>query len=98
MTQIVNITQARNEISALVSTVSQQKKSVVIVRDSKPEAVLIPYDTFLRGQEEQEKEWDTRFERLLKEGKKTFKKWAKQQGISPDTLKEEDVYDLIAKV
>ncbi|OGG31231.1 hypothetical protein A3I51_01375 [Candidatus Gottesmanbacteria bacterium RIFCSPLOWO2_02_FULL_38_8] len=98
MQQIVNITEARNDLSNLVSKVSKNRKPVVIIRDSKPEAVLVSYQEFISNQEEQKKLWDQTFENLQKEGKKAFRIWAKKRNIDVDKLTEEEVYDLIDKV
>lgn len=98
MQQIVNITEARNDLSNLISSVSQNKKPVVIIRDSKPEAVLVSYQEFINNEEEKKKLWDQTFEKLQREGKKAFRVWAKKRNIGVDKLTEEEVYDLIDKI
>ena len=98
MQQIVNITDARNDLSNLVSSVSQNKKPVVIIRDSKPEAVLVSYQEFIESEEEKKKLWDQTFEKLQKEGKKAFRAWAKKRNIDVNKLTEEEVYELIDQV
>ncbi len=97
MQQIINITQARNNLSKIVSSVASKRKKVVIVRDSLPEVVLIPYRDYLVGEEKKEKMWKLRFEQLLKKGKKEFKKWAKKKKINLKKLSEEKVYEIIDK-
>ena len=97
MQQIINITQARNNLSALVSRIAKDKKNVVIVRDSMPEAVLVPYREFVKNEADKEKLWKLEFEKLLSEGKKSFRVWAKKKNIDVDKLTEEEVYDLIDK-
>lgn len=97
MQQIVNITDVRNNLSSLISDVSKDKKTIVIVRDSIPEAVLVSYRNYLNNEAERENQWKLEFENLLKEGKKSFRKWAKKKNIDLDKLSEEEIYDLIDK-
>lgn len=91
MQQMVNITQARNGLSDLVSQVAATLNPVVIVRDSKPEAVLVPYSTVLREQEL----WRQKWEVLLTAGKKAGKTWAKKGKINTEKLSEKELYDLV---
>lgn len=98
MQRIISITDVRNNVSRIVSDVAQTKRKVVIVRDSIPEAVLIPYQEFLTQEQEREKLWQMRFARLLKTGKNTFKKWAAKRKINVDKLTEEEMYEIVEKV
>lgn len=98
MQQIYNITQVRNNFSSLVSEVARKKKTMVIIRDSIPEVVLISYEEYIKTEEEKEKLWQVRFEKLLKEGKKAFRKWSKEKKINLKKLTEEKVYDIMDKV
>ena len=97
MQQIMNITQTRNSLSKVVSDVAKQKKQVVIIRDSMPEAVLIPYEDYLASAKDKDLLWQARFNRLLTQGKQTFKIWAKKNKVNISKLKEEEIYDLIKK-
>lgn len=97
MQQIVSITDARNNLSRLVADVSKRDTSVVIVRDSVPEAVLMPYSRILKNDREKEKVWRLRFDRMMATGKKIGRQWAKKHGIDPDKLTEEEVYVLVEK-
>jgi len=98
MQQIVNITQVRNNLGSMVSSVVKDKKNVIIIRDSKPEAVLIPYQEFVKTETDKERLWKLEFEKLQREGKKAFRAWARKKGIDVDKLTEEEVYDLIDKI
>lgn len=91
MQQMVNITQARNGLSSLVSQVAATLNPVIIVRDSKPEAVLVPYSSVLREQGR----WRQKWEELLADGKKTGKAWAKKRRLNEKKLSEEELYDLV---
>lgn len=97
MQQILNITQTRNNLSSIVSRVAGEKKDVIIIRDSQPEAVLIPYSEYLLRQERTDRTWRLRFEQVLRRGRQSFRKWAKANNVNLKNLKEEDVYDLVEK-
>ena len=97
MQQIMNITQARNTLSQLVSDVAKNKKSVVIIRDSMPEAVLVSYDEFVSTDNEKQDLWALRFDRMLRKGKQAFAVWAKKNKIAVNLLSEEDAYKIIKK-
>ena len=98
MVQISNITDLRNNLAGLVSSVAKEKKTIIIIRDSLPEAVLVPYEEYARNEEEQEKLWKLRFENILKKGKIYGRKWAKKNKIPLNKLSEEEIYELVDKI
>lgn len=98
MQQIMNITDVRKNLSSIVASLAMNDASVVIVRDSKPEAVLFPYDRLLGDIKEKEELWKFRFERLLKAGKKAGSGWAKKKGINLRKTSEEEKYALVKKI
>lgn len=97
MQQILNITQVRNTLSDVVMQVAQTKNPVVIVRDSMPEAVLVPYATFLKDARDEETLWSLRFDRVVSSGKRAFTLWRKKNKMYPKKMTEEQAYGLIAK-
>ncbi len=76
--------------------VAQTKNPVVIVRDSMPEAVLVPYTTFLKDSRDEETLWSMRFDRAVTNGKRAFAQWLKKNKMNPKKMTEEHVYGLIA--
>lgn len=96
MQQIISITDARKQLSQLVAA-AQQGEEVVIVRDSIPEAVLMPYDYVLKRESEVTKLWNLRFDRLLARGKQTGKLWAKKNKINLKSVSEDKLYELVEK-
>ncbi|OGH18164.1 MAG: hypothetical protein A3F31_02715 [Candidatus Levybacteria bacterium RIFCSPHIGHO2_12_FULL_38_12] len=94
MQQIVNITQARNNLAKLVEKVKTTKQPVVIVQDSFPSVILYPYDEAIKQEEQREKLYKRELEDLLREGKKAFKRYLKKKGITKK-LTEEETYDII---
>ena len=97
MQQFVSVTEARARLKELMDIVATGKTRVVLVRESKPEFVLVRYDDVVRSEEAETKEWQERFRRALKEGRKFGRRWAKEQGIDLKKVTEEELYDLIEK-
>lgn len=97
MQQIISITDARKQLSQLVATTAQQGTEVVIVRDSVPEAVLVPYDRIIKQEAEKDKLWKLRFDRLLARGKQAGKLWVKKNKVDLKTISEDKLYDLVEK-
>lgn len=93
MLDLISITKARNDFSELVSQASSGEKSFVILRDSLPQAVLIPWQFYQR----QETKWQEEVEDLLGKGKILFKSWLKTQK-KPMPKNEKQAYSLINQV
>lgn len=52
MLQIINISEARNNLAKVVKNIKKTGKSVIIVQDSKPMVVLSPYEENTNSKEE----------------------------------------------
>lgn len=90
MLNLINLTQARNNLSRLVEEVFSAKKTYILIRDSIPQAVIIPYDQYLSAEEK----WQETMNKLMEKGKKTFKDWlAKNKKRYPKT--EDETYEII---
>lgn len=97
MQQIVSITDARNNLSQLVASVAKNQLPVTIVRDSEPEAVLIPYTKLLEDEKRNRELWKFEWQRLMREGRKAGKRWAKKNKIDVKKTSEKKLYELIDK-
>ncbi|OGK24096.1 hypothetical protein A3F58_04085 [Candidatus Roizmanbacteria bacterium RIFCSPHIGHO2_12_FULL_37_9b] len=49
MLNLVNITQARNNLSKLIDQVVEKKDHLVVIRESTPQVVIIPYSDYHRN-------------------------------------------------
>ena len=65
MQKIIGVTELQRRFHSVFDEVAKKGVPYVLTRGSRPEAVLIPYETFLRYQELEEKEVQARFDRLL---------------------------------
>ncbi len=52
MLQIINISQARSNLSSLLKQIKDTNESVIIVQDSKPVVIISPYTEDTNGKEE----------------------------------------------
>ena len=94
MMNLISITQARNNLSQLVRNVASKKQRYILIRDSKPQAVLIPYEEVIK----EEENWQAEFDRLMKQGRVHAKRWLKKQGLDKKDLTEAEQYELINRL
>ena len=93
MQNLINITEARSNLSQLIEDVFKQNKTYIVIRASKPQTVIIPYQDY----EKKEQRWQDEMEGLMKAGRQRFIKYLKENNIkSPKN--EEEVYKIIDKV
>lgn len=64
MQKIIGVTELQRHFRAIFDEVVRKKTPVVLTRGSRPEAVLISYQDYLRFQEIQENEVLARFDRV----------------------------------
>jgi prevent-host-death family protein len=64
MQKIVGVTELQRRFRAIFDEVVRKKIPVILTRGSRPEAVLISYEDFLRFQERQESEVIARFDQV----------------------------------
>lgn len=95
MIKIVGVTEARARLRAILSELRESGQPVILARDSKPEAVIIPYNEYVRSQEQAQALWNLRFEAALRKSHAAFRQWLQAQGRDPDALSEEEILDLI---
>jgi prevent-host-death family protein len=64
MQQIVGVTELQSKFRSFFEDVVSKHVPLVLTRGSRPEAVLIPYEDYLRFQQMQESEVLSRFDRV----------------------------------
>jgi prevent-host-death family protein len=64
MQKIIGVTELQRRFRSVFDEVVRKRTSVVLTRGSRPEAVLIPYQEYLRFQEIQESEVLARFDQV----------------------------------
>lgn len=94
MLQIINITDARNNLAKLIERIKTTKEPVVIIQDSNPSAVVYPYDEMAKREEERNQLFQLKFQKIFTEGEKKFKQYLKKKSIKTP-LSEEKAYSII---
>jgi len=94
MLQIINITDARNNLAKLIRKVKTSKKPVVIVQDSAPSVVIYPYDELMKKEEQQDQLFQLRFRQIFKNSEKAFKEYLEKNKL-PTPSTEGEAYSLI---
>lgn len=64
MQAIVGVTELQRSFRTFFDQVTQKHIPIILTRGSRPEAVMIPYEDYLRFQEQQESEVLARFDRV----------------------------------
>ena len=64
MQKIVGVTELQRKFKTFFEDVSRRRIPIILTRGSRPEAVLIPYEDYLRFQEMQESEVLARFDQV----------------------------------
>jgi prevent-host-death family protein len=65
MNKIIGVTELQRSFRTIFDEVARRRTPYILTRGSRPEAVLIPYDEYLRFQQFQEKDILGRFDRLM---------------------------------
>ena len=94
MLQIINISDARTNLSKIIQKIKETKKPVVIVQDSVPSVVIYPYEEILKNDEERERLFQLRFKEVFAEGENAFKKYLKRKGIKKPRT-EQEAYSIV---
>ena len=64
MQQIIGVTELQRKFRSFFEDVVSKRTPLVLTRGSRPEAVLIPYEDYLRFQQMQESEVLARFDKV----------------------------------
>lgn len=94
MLQIINITDARNNLAKLIQRVKSTKEPIVIVQDSTPSVVIYPYDELAKKEEEKDQLFQLRFQQIFAEGEKAFANYLKKNNLSTPAT-EDAAYSVI---
>jgi len=65
MNKIIGVTELQRSFRTIFDEVARRRTPYILTRGSRPEAVLIPYDEYLRFQQFQEKDILGRFDRII---------------------------------
>ena len=84
MQEIIGVTELQRKFRQFFDQVVRKRIPVILTRGSRPEAVLIPYEDYLRFQQMQESEVLARFDRV----------WNRLAEVNADISDEELAADI----
>lgn len=84
MQLIVGVTELQRRFRSFFDQVVGNRSQIILTRGSRPEAVLIPYEDYLRFQQMQESEVLARFDRV----------WERLEGLNAAYSDEEIAADI----
>lgn len=90
---LISSTYARNNLSQILNEVTKEGKRFILIRESQPQAAIIPYTDLI----EQEKEWQLEFQRLMQKSRSSFLKFLQKQKIKEKDLTEKKLYEFVNK-
>lgn len=79
MNKVVGVTMLQRNFRAIFDEVARDKIPYVLTRGSRPEAVLIPYEEYLRFQQLREQGVLERFDRLLAKMAEMNARWSEEE-------------------
>jgi prevent-host-death family protein len=86
MQKIIGVTELQRKFRLFFETVVRTRTPLILTRGSRPEAVLIPYEDYVRYQQMQESEVLAQFD----------KAWARLAEVNADFSEEEIAADIKA--
>lgn len=93
MLNVISITRARQNLSQLIDEIVATQQPRILIRESRPEAVIVPYSQYAKEKEN----WNREFMRLKTEARKKFKSYLAKRNI-PYPKTEEAMYAIIDKL
>ncbi|MBI3577620.1 type II toxin-antitoxin system Phd/YefM family antitoxin [Candidatus Gottesmanbacteria bacterium] len=93
MLNVINITQARQNLSQLIDEIVATQEPKILIRESMPQAVIVPYEQYVQA----EADWTREFDKSVTTARKSFKKFLAKRKI-PYPKTEEEIYALVDKI
>lgn len=93
----VGITDLRIKTKEVFDLVKTKKLPVIVMRESTPEAVIIPYSDFDAFQEEKRMIWNRRLEELARQTKQYVAKWLQKKRYKPGKVSGDQLVDILEK-
>lgn len=93
--QFIAITDLRIKTKEVFDLVKNKNLPVIVMRESVPEAVIIPFSEFNTLQEEKRRLWNKRIDELASETKPYIEKWLKKKGYNPQKVSGDRLIEIL---
>src|SRR3989338_1318865 len=95
--KFIGITDLRNRAREIFDNVKEKQEAVVVVRDSKPEAVILPIKEYESIVAEKRRQWNNRLIELTSQVTPLIASWLKKKGYNPEKITGDKLLDLLEK-
>lgn len=84
--KFIGITELRNKAREVFDMLKKEETPVVVMRDSKPEAVIVSYNEYDLLEKEKRRLWNRRLDELAKKTKPYVASFLKRKGYHPKKI------------
>lgn len=95
MPKFIGITELRAKTRDVFDMVKNQEQAVVVMRESKPEAIIIPYKEFEVFLAEKRRLWNKRLDELTEAAKPYMERWLKRKGFIPQKVTGDKLVEIL---
>lgn len=93
----IGITELRIKTREIFDTLKKEDLPVIVMRDSRPEAVIIPYEEYDLLEQEKRKLWQKRLDELAEETRPDIVKWLRKKGYNPKKVSGDKLVEILEK-
>ncbi|MBI4225682.1 type II toxin-antitoxin system Phd/YefM family antitoxin [Candidatus Roizmanbacteria bacterium] len=95
--KIIGITELRANTRKIFDMVKKEAIPLLVLRDSKPEAVIISYKDYELLTQETKRLWNVRLDELAKKTKQNIATWLKKKGYNPNKMTGDQLLEILEK-
>ena len=95
--KFVGITDLRIKTKEIFDLVKNKNLPIIVMRESTPEAVIIPFSDYDALLEEKKMVWNKRLDELARQTKPYVMKWLQKKGYKPGKVTGDQLVDLLEK-
>ena len=95
--KFIGITDLRIKTKEIFDMVKTKKLPVIVMRESTPEAVIIPYSEYDAYENEKRRLWNKRLDGLALKTKPYVEKWLKRKGFAPQKITGDKLVEILEK-
>lgn len=93
--KFIAITDLRVKTKEIFDLVKTQNLPVIVMRESEPEAVIIPFSEFNTFQAEKRRLWNKRLDELAESTKLYIANWLQKKGYNPKKINGDKLIEIL---
>ena len=93
----IGITELRANTRKIFDLVKKEEIPLLVLRDSKPEAVIISYKDYELLTQETKRLWNNRLDKLAIKTKPYISKWLNKKGYNPNKITGDKLLEILEK-